>query len=89
MSEKEQSAHSVTLENRKKMLMTGIVEVVSSLDKAINAKTGDSLISITGSSLRVAKLNLEEGTLIVEGQIDGFKYSALSGGKSFMKRLFK
>ena len=89
MSEKEQTFHTVTLENRKKMLLTGIVEVVSSLDKAVNAKTADSMISITGSALRVAKLNLEDGTLIVEGQIDGFKYSGLSGGKSFMKRLFK
>lgn len=81
--------HSITLENRKKMLLSGIVEVVSSLDKCIIAKTAENLLSVSGSGLRVEKLSLEEGTLIISGMVESFKYMPLSSSKSFFKRLFK
>lgn len=83
------SNHMVTIENRKRMMLTGIVEVVSATDKAIVAKTADKQVNISGLELRVNKLNLEEGLLIVDGEINDLKYNTLSGGKSFFKRLFK
>lgn len=85
----ETKTHSVTLENRKRMLLTGIVEVVSQIDKSVIAKTERNTVTISGSGLRVGKLNLEEGVLIVEGEIDGFKYGEISGGKGFFRRLMK
>ncbi len=83
------SAHTLTMENRKKLLLGGIVEVVSSLDKTIIAKTAENTLTISGSGLRVTKLSLEDGTLIIDGTIDDIKYSGLSSSKSFFKRIFK
>lgn len=80
-------AHSITLENRKKMMLTGIVEVVSATDKTVIAKTMEKTINITGEELRVAKLNLEEGLLIIEGLVESFKY--LGQSKGFFKKVFK
>ena len=82
------SSHSLTLENRKKLTITAIVEVVSATDKCVVARTNENVLNVIGKELRVEKLSLEEGLLIVEGNIDSFKYLEQSG-KSFFKRLFK
>lgn len=83
-----QTTHMVTIDCRKRIMLTGIIEVVSSLDKTVICKIANRLIYIFGSSLRVSKLSLEEGTLIVDGEIDGLKYTENSG-KSFFKKIFK
>lgn len=87
MSETKNNSNTITLENRKRIMVTGITEVVSQIDKAVVAKTADSLLNISGSELRVTKLNLEEGVLVVDGKIDSFKYCEAQ--KSFFKRVFK
>ena len=80
--------HTVSIDNRKKLMVTGIIEVVSSTDKSVIAKTQTHLININGDSLRIGKLNLEENVLIVEGTIDEFKYIIKSKSKNFFKRMF-
>ena len=93
MSEQEKDKikqnHVVTIDNRKKMMLTGLVEVVSATDKTVLAKTGDKQVSVLGGDLRVVKLSLEEGILILEGTIDSLKYGELKSGKSLIKRIFK
>ena len=81
--------HVVTIDNRKKIMLTGIVEVVSSTDKTVVAKTQSHLININGQGLRIEKLNLEENVLIVEGEINEFKYLIKNKTKSIFKRLIK
>ena len=81
--------NNITLDNRKKIMVTGIVEVVSSTDKTVITKTQTHLIYINGNLLRIAKLNLEENVLIVEGEINEIKYVVKNQTKSLFKRLFK
>ena len=81
--------HIVTIDNRKKIMLTAIVEVVSATDKTIVAKTNQKTINIIGEGLRVSKLNLEEGLLIIDGIIDNFKYVDSVAGKGFFKKVFK
>ena len=81
--------HMVTLDNRKKIILTGIVEVISSTDKTVLTKTDTHLICINGEGLRIAKLNLEENILIVDGDINEFKYNVKSRTKNIFKRLIK
>ena len=81
--------HVINIDNRKKIMLTGIVEVVSSTDKSVIARTQTNLININGEGLRIAKLNLEENVLIVEGEIIEFKYVVKNKSKSFFKRLIK
>ena len=84
-----ESSHSVTLERRKRMMVTGVLEVLSATDKCVIIRIKDSVIYTTGTNLRVAKLVLEEGLLIVDGDVESFKYQSKVQGKSFLKRLFK
>lgn len=83
------SSHMVTLDNRKKMMVTAVTEVVSSTDKCVIAKLADSTMHVLGKNLRIGKLNLEEGLLIIEGEIDSLRYLETKTTKSFFKRIFK
>ena len=89
MEQEAQSSHSVTLETRNRMLVTGVLEVLSATDKCVIIRIKDCLINTTGNNLRVAKLVLEEGLLVIDGDVESFKYQSKVQGKSFLKRLFK
>jgi len=80
--------HIVTIENNRKIMLTGIVEVVSATDKTIIAKTQNKTLNINGYNLRVSKLNPEENLLIIEGEINELKYIVKAKSKNFFKRIF-
>jgi len=80
--------HSITIDNNKRAIISGVVEVVSSTDKAVVAKTDTLTFQLLGESLRVSKLDLSEKICHVEGEIYKLEYNR-NGGKGFMKRLFK
>jgi|GEM_PF-3954538 len=81
--------HNVLLENCSKMTITAVKEVISAQNTAIIAKTDAGIVTISGTNLRVARLALEEGLLIVEGTVVAFKYSGSITKKNFFARLFK
>ena len=86
-------AHSLRMDNREKLVVTGVEDVDNFNETQINCVTHAGLLSITGTSLRVSRLSLEDGQLCVEGMIDGLAYSnaspreASSGG--FFSKLFR
>ena len=80
--------HTLMLDNRKKLSVTGVVEVVSATDKTIVAKTIDKTLFVVGTELRVSKLNLEETLLMVEGVVDTIKYQGQQT-KGLLKRVFR
>lgn len=92
--EKEQQArqvynHNVMIDNNKKAVITGVIEVISSTEKAVVAKTHEHTFQIVGDNLRVSKLVLEEKLLHVEGDIVKLEYSKTMQKKNLLKRLFK
>ena len=82
------SNHSITIDNNKRAIISGVVEVVSSTDKSVVAKTDTLTFQLLGEGLRVSKLDLSDKVCHVEGEIYKLEYNR-NGGKSFMKRLFK
>lgn len=90
---KQKRAHSVQMENRNKMIMTGITDVVSfDLNKVI-LQSDYGVITIKGDNLHVNKLSVDKGELDVDGVIASFDYSELNTysakGESIFNRLFK
>ena len=81
--------HIFTLENNKRAIVTGVVEVVSSTDKAVVARTDAVTFQISGEGLRVAKLVPEEKLCQIEGEIYKLEYHKSVQGKNFFKRIFK
>jgi len=67
-------AHTVTLNQRKHVMITGVNDVCSFHENEIVLKVDTGIMVITGEGLHVGKLVLEEGRLDVEGRVDGMHY---------------
>lgn len=83
--------HSLMLDNRKNLSISGISDVDSFDEQIILAYTDLGELTIKGKSLHINKLNIDSGDLQVEGQIDSLSYSdnkPLSGG-GFFSKIFK
>ena len=86
-------AHKLVMQNREKVDLTGITEVVSFDNKEIELETVEGAVRFAGEGLHVKRLTLEKGEVDIEGRIDSLAYSDVkTPGKqaeSFLGRLFK
>lgn len=89
MENEIQTAHSVSIENRLRTVISAVTEVISATEKLINLKLETCSMQITGENLHINKLSIEEKLLILDGTINELKYVETITGKSFFKRMFK
>jgi len=93
MDEKLGAAHKVTLNNRERGNLTGILDVISFDENTIVLDTDMGLLTIKGKDLHVSRLTLEKGEIDIEGRTDSFVYSSnesvRKSGQSLLARLFK
>ncbi|MDI9512559.1 MAG: sporulation protein YabP [Caldicoprobacterales bacterium] len=85
-------SHSVLMENREKVTITGVEDVDSFDESAVLLVTEQGFITLHGIDLHINKLNLEDGQLIVEGEILGLEYSKQEGGRGkggFFSKMFR
>lgn len=82
---------NVILENRKKLTLTGIKDVLSFDDEVVVVESELGLINIKGVDLRVNKISVESGDVVVEGTIRAIEYSDKDIGpkQGLMSRIFK
>lgn len=83
------SRTSVTIENRERISVTGIVRIDSFDESEVCARAENSLVSIFGQGLHISRLDLDNGVLIVDGFITGVEYSDEENKSGFFGRLFK
>jgi sporulation protein YabP len=89
---KSASRHSLHIDRREKVFVTGMTDVISFDEESVIGETEMGVIIIRGSNLHVTRINLENGELSVSGEIDGITYENPGGyakGKSLLGRLFK
>lgn len=82
--------HSISIDDRKSIYMTGISEVISFDDVTVNIKSVMGKIAIKGDKLHIVSFDESAGVLNVTGFIHGVIYiseSASNGG--FLQRLFR
>ncbi|MGL4654398.1 MAG: sporulation protein YabP [Sarcina sp.] len=80
----ENNKSSLSLENRKKLSVTGVIEVISFDDRQINLNTNLGGLNITGENLKVNKLDVQNGDVVITGCIITIVY----GKKMKKKRKF-
>ena len=82
---------SISLENRKNLIISGVIEVENFDDKLISTITGLGKLDIKGENLNIKKLNLELGDLEIDGKISAliYKNSGSEYNKGFFSKLFK
>ena len=70
-----QLPHKLTLNERNKLTLTGVTEVVSFDETAVVLRTILGDLEIQGQELKMKNLSIEGGQLEVSGQISGFYYT--------------
>ena len=60
---------NLVLENREKLSISGVLDVLSFDDQIVMVETELGLLTIKGENLRINKLSLDTSEVIVEGDI--------------------
>ena len=89
MAEPGKKSHTLMLDNRSKLSLTGVEDVSGFNEEAVSVRTTDGILIIRGSGLHIDRLNLETGDVSVDGSIDSMQYLGSEGSKSKLSRLFR
>lgn len=85
--------YRLTLTNRELCEATGIIEVDSFDEHQIVANSQLGPLVIKGEGLHIIQLNLEKGSLVLEGEVNSIQYAqgkrSRGKGIGLMERLFK
>ena len=85
---KNNGKHSVKIDNREKIAITGVEDVSSFDEEKISAQTDMGYLTVTGSCLHINKLNLDSGELYIDGQINSVFYNTVKEPKNTKSSLF-
>ena len=87
MENNNRKPHSLLIKGE--TTVTGVTQVVAIEEKEVRVVVGDRLLVLTGSGFGAEKLSIEEGLLILSGEVISVRYAAKTEAKGFLKRLFK
>jgi len=68
-------SHTLMLDNRERVVITGVEDVDNFDEQEINVVTEAGYITLQGHDLHINKLNLDEGQLVIEGFITMVQYA--------------
>jgi len=76
MSENENlyTQSNLFIENRQKLRLTGVKDVDNYDEEAVSVQTQQGDLVIHGQNLKITKLDVESGELLVDGLISSFFY---------------
>lgn len=88
---KLQQSHSLHINNRESMDLTGVIKVVTFNDENVVLQTSMGGLSIKGKSMKVNKLNVDNGEMSIEGYIYSLLYNDKESvnKEKLLKKLFK
>ena len=89
MAEYMGKKHTLTLDNRERLVITGAEDVNGFNEEAVSVRTTDGLLLIKGSGLHIDKLNLETGDVNIDGKINAMQYLGGDKSQSKLSRLFR
>ena len=84
--------HSVKIDNRKQITVTAVDDVESFDEEKVVILTEMGTMTITGADFRISRLNVDDGQLIIDGEVDEIQYSDTvreENSRGFFGRLFK
>ena len=83
---------NIILENREKLTISGVLDVLSFDDQIVILETELGLLTVKGENLRINKLSLDTTEVVVDGEIYNLGYSEKdvnSKNASFFNKIFK
>ena len=85
---KPAQAGKLLILERKAMELSAVEDVVSFDENGAVLRTALGMLAIEGEGLHVIRLDLEGGTLMLEGKINGLFYAEAGAAKKHGGRLF-
>ena len=80
-------AHSLCIKGE--TTVTGVRQVVSLEEKEVKLSLGEKTLVLTGAKFSAERLSIEEGVLVLSGEVESVRYLSSAQAKSFLKRIFK
>lgn len=71
---KENDKHVIVMEGRKRLSLQGVQHVGSFDEQEITLDTNMGFLQLKGEGMHITNLNLDEGSLVVEGFINSVEY---------------
>lgn len=92
MDDRIQRKHSISIQERNKIMITGVIDVFSFDDIQVDIETNKGMLLLQGEDLHITRLSLDKGDVELEGFIKSIIYHEDHIGKqgtSFFGKLFK
>lgn len=83
---------NLVLENRNKLSISGVLDVLSFDDQIVILETELGLLTVKGENLRINKLSIDNSEVIIEGDITSLSYSQKDfekKGEGILSKIFK
>ena len=82
---------NLVLENREKLSISGVIDVLSFDDQVVIVETELGLLTVKGENIRINKLSIDTSEIVVEGEINNLAYSEKEIEKkgSLLGKIFK
>ena len=84
---------NLILENREKLTITGVLDVLSFDDQIVIVETELGMLTIKGEDLRINKLSIDSYEVIIEGEVFNLGYSdndiSKKNNVSILGKIFK
>lgn len=91
--QKKDVVQNIILENRNKLSISGVNDVLSFDDQIVILETDLGMLTVKGDDLRINKLSIDTSEVVVEGNIYNLSYSEKqahkSTGGSLLGKIFK
>ena len=81
--------HSIIMDERNSLQITGITEVLSFDEQIVALVTSAGELMIKGQGLHITKIDVITGNLSLEGIIDQIAYSDVKPASSFLGKIFR
>lgn len=81
--------HYIQLENKKRLTITEVTSVEGFDEETILANLAEEGLVICGKNLHIEVLDLEEGRLVAEGEIESLSYTKKKVKSKFFERFRK
>lgn len=77
--------HKLTLEERKRLSLTGATEVVRFDDEVVELNTGLGLLVVQGHDLKLKCLSVDDGAVVIHGSISAMSYEEPRQRRGFFR----
>lgn len=78
--------HYIQMENKKRITVTEVTSVEGFDEETILANLAEEGLVITGKNLHIEVLDLEDGKLVAEGEIEALTYTKKKAKTKFIDR---